>query len=98
MGYLEVRNATKQFGASFLALNGVSVAVERGEFFTLLGPSGCGKTTLLRSIAGFNDLTSGEISLDGSNLRIVPPHQRDIAPCSSRIGTATKPRMSPRGA
>ena len=78
MGYLEVRNATKQFGASFLALNGVSVAVERGEFFTLLGPSGCGKTTLLRSIAGFNDLTSGEITLDGSNLRIVPPHQRDI--------------------
>ena len=78
MVYLEVRNATKQFGANFLALNGVSVAVERGEFFTLLGPSGCGKTTLLRSIAGFNDLTSGEITLDGSNLRIVPPHQRDI--------------------
>ena len=78
MSYLTVSNATKQFGASFLALNGVSVAVERGEFFTLLGPSGCGKTTLLRSIAGFNDLTSGEITLDGSNLRIVPPHQRDI--------------------
>ncbi|MDB5623185.1 MAG: transporter ATP-binding protein [Devosia sp.] len=78
MSYLEIRNATKQFGAGFIALNGVSVAVERGEFFTLLGPSGCGKTTLLRSIAGFNDLTSGEIALDGSNLRIVPPHQRDI--------------------
>ena len=78
MSYLEVKHATKQFGASFMALNGVSVSVERGEFFTLLGPSGCGKTTLLRSIAGFNDLTSGEITLDGSNLRIVPPHQRDI--------------------
>jgi len=78
MSYLEVRDATKQFGASFMALNGVSVSVERGEFFTLLGPSGCGKTTLLRSIAGFNDLTSGEITLDGSNLRVVPPHQRDI--------------------
>ena len=78
MSYLTVSNANKQFGPSFMALNGVSIAVERGEFFTLLGPSGCGKTTLLRSIAGFNDLTSGEITLDGSNLRIVPPHQRDI--------------------
>ena len=78
MSYLTVSNATKQFGQSFMALNGVSVAVERGEFFTLLGPSGCGKTTLLRAIAGFNDLSSGEITLDGSNLRVVPPHQRDI--------------------
>jgi iron(III) transport system ATP-binding protein len=78
MSYLTVSNATKQFGQSFMALNGVSVAVERGEFFTLLGPSGCGKTTLLRSIAGFNDLTSGEITLNGANLRVVPPHQRDI--------------------
>jgi ABC-type Fe3+/spermidine/putrescine transport system ATPase subunit len=56
----------------------VAIAVERGEFFTLLGPSGCGKTTLLRSIAGFNDLTSGEITLDGTDLRKVPPHKRDI--------------------
>ncbi|QQR38460.1 ABC transporter ATP-binding protein [Devosia rhizoryzae] len=78
MSYLTVSNATKRFGTSFTALDGVSLAVERGEFFTLLGPSGCGKTTLLRSIAGFNDLTSGDITLDGANLRIVPPHQRDI--------------------
>ena len=78
MSYLTVSNATKRFGPTFMALNGVSVSVDRGEFFTLLGPSGCGKTTLLRSIAGFNDLTSGEITLGGANLRIVPPHQRDI--------------------
>src|SRR6218665_4191991 len=78
MSYLTVQNAIKQFGPNFLALNDVSIAVERGEFFTLLGPSGCGKTTLLRSIAGFNDLTSGSITLDGANLRVVPPHQRDI--------------------
>ena len=78
MSYLTVSNATKQFGQTCMALNGVSIAVERGEFFTLLGPSGCGKTTLLRSIAGFNDLSTGEITLDGANLRIVPPHQRDI--------------------
>lgn len=78
MSYLTVQNAIKRFGPSFVALNDVSIAVEKGEFFTLLGPSGCGKTTLLRSIAGFNDLTSGSITLDGANLRAVPPHQRDI--------------------
>ncbi|SMQ85391.1 iron(III) transport system ATP-binding protein [Devosia lucknowensis] len=78
MSYLTVADATKQFGPTFMALNGVSVSIERGEFFTLLGPSGCGKTTLLRAIAGFNDLTSGSITLDGANLRAVPPHQRDI--------------------
>jgi ABC-type Fe3+/spermidine/putrescine transport system ATPase subunit len=78
MSYLTVTNAIKQFGTTFTALNGVSISVERGEFFTLLGPSGCGKTTLLRAIAGFNDLTSGDITLDGSNLRAVAPHQRDI--------------------
>ena len=77
MAYLEIRNATKSFGA-FVALEGVAISVERGEFFTLLGPSGCGKTTLLRAIAGFNDLTSGEITVEGADLRKVPPHQRDI--------------------
>ena len=77
MAYLAVTGATKQFG-DFRALDDVSIAVERGEFFTLLGPSGCGKTTLLRSIAGFNDLTSGSITLDGSDLRKIPPHKRDI--------------------
>ncbi len=61
-----------------VALSDVAIAVGRGEFFTLLGPSGCGKTTLLRSIAGFNDLTSGAITLDGTVLRAVPPHRRDI--------------------
>src|SRR5690606_22932301 len=60
VAYLEVVDGVKQF-SSFRALSGVSIAVERGEFFTLLGPSGCGKTTLLRAIAGFNDLTSGRI-------------------------------------
>lgn len=78
MSYLTVQNAIKRFGPAFVALNDVSIAVERGEFFTLLGPSGCGKTTLLRAIAGFNDLTSGTITLDGANLRAVPPYKRDI--------------------
>jgi len=78
MAYLTVANATKRFGDTFTALKDVSIAVERGEFFTLLGPSGCGKTTLLRSIAGFNQLTSGSILIEGRDLGSVPPHKRDI--------------------
>jgi ABC-type Fe3+/spermidine/putrescine transport system ATPase subunit len=78
MSYLTVKDASKQFGATVRALDGVSFAVERNEFFTLLGPSGCGKTTLLRSIAGFADLTTGSISLAGIHLNSVPSHKRDI--------------------
>ncbi len=78
MSYLQVADAIKQFTPEFRGLDNVSVSVDRGEFFTLLGPSGCGKTTLLRAIAGFNDLTSGSIRLDGDDLRKIPPHKRDI--------------------
>jgi ABC-type Fe3+/spermidine/putrescine transport system ATPase subunit len=77
MAYLQVDGAIKRYGAT-TALNGVSFAVEKGEFFTLLGPSGCGKTTLLRSIAGFSQLSEGRIDLDGVDLLAVPPHKRDI--------------------
>ena len=78
MSYLTVTGASKLFGETVRALDGVSFSVEPNEFFTLLGPSGCGKTTLLRSIAGFADLTSGTISLAGARLDAVPPHKRDI--------------------
>ncbi len=78
MAYLTVTNATKRFGETVYALRDVSISVESGEFFTLLGPSGCGKTTLLRSIAGFHDLTSGDISVNGADLGRIPPHKRDI--------------------
>lgn len=77
MAYLTIEGAVKRYGETH-ALNGVSFSVAKGEFFTLLGPSGCGKTTLLRSIAGFADLTEGAINLDGVALIGVPPHKRDI--------------------
>ena len=74
---LELRNLTKHYGGD-RALDDVSLAVEPGEFLTLLGPSGSGKTTTLNAIAGFVELTSGEILLDGSPLADLPPHKRNI--------------------
>ena len=63
MALLEIRNVTRRFG-DFTAVDGVSLAIEAGEFFTLLGPSGCGKTTLLRMIAGFDLPDGGSILLE----------------------------------
>ncbi|MBS1173577.1 MAG: potA [Proteobacteria bacterium] len=64
MALLEIRNVSRRFG-SLAAVDDVSIAIEAGEFFTLLGPSGCGKTTLLRMIAGFDLPDAGQILLDG---------------------------------
>jgi spermidine/putrescine transport system ATP-binding protein len=52
--------------------------IPRGEFFSMLGPSGCGKTTMLRMIAGFEDVTSGHIRLDGVDVSNVPPYRRNV--------------------
>ncbi|MBN9058833.1 MAG: ABC transporter ATP-binding protein, partial [Rhizobiales bacterium] len=59
-------------------VKGVDLAVERGEFVTLLGPSGCGKTTILRMIAGFESATSGTIRIDGKDITDLRPNQRHI--------------------
>jgi spermidine/putrescine transport system ATP-binding protein len=77
MPLLDLRNVTRRFG-DFTAVDGVSVAIEAGEFFTLLGPSGCGKTTLLRMIAGFDLPDSGQILLDGVDLADRPPEARPV--------------------
>ena len=58
-------------------MNDVSLAVNDGEFFTLLGPSGCGKTTLLRLVAGFAELENGEIRFGQRRIDNLPPHKRD---------------------
>ena len=59
---IELRNVVKRYG-SVTAIREASLEIGDNEFFTLLGPSGCGKTTLLRMIAGFEDVTAGEIFL-----------------------------------
>ncbi len=72
-----IKNAVKKYG-DFTAVNGISLNIEQGEFFTLLGPSGCGKTTLLRMIAGFNTVDGGEICFDEQVINNLPAHKRDI--------------------
>ena len=72
-----IKNAVKRYG-DFTAVNGISLEIKKGEFFTLLGPSGCGKTTLLRMIAGFNTVDGGEICFDEQVINNVPAHKRDI--------------------
>ena len=79
---VELHGATKVFGAgtahAVTALNGVSLSIRDNEFFTLLGPSGCGKTTLLRTIAGFEELTAGRILLFGQEIDHLPPNRRPV--------------------
>jgi spermidine/putrescine transport system ATP-binding protein len=77
MSLLEIRNVTRRFG-DFTAVDRVSLAIDAGEFFTLLGPSGCGKTTLLRMIAGFDLPDDGSILLNGTNLADRPPEDRPV--------------------
>ncbi|MBL8491638.1 MAG: ATP-binding cassette domain-containing protein, partial [Rhodocyclaceae bacterium] len=77
MALLELRSITRRFG-ELEAVKDVSLAIEAGEFFTLLGPSGCGKTTILRMIAGFDEPDGGQILLDGRPLAGIPPEARPL--------------------
>ncbi len=75
---IEMRGLKKRFGRDTVALDGVNLTIEPGEFFTLLGPSGCGKTTLLRILAGLEDLDEGQLSIDSKDITHVPAHRRSV--------------------
>ncbi|MGQ4274075.1 ABC transporter ATP-binding protein [Terrihabitans sp. B22-R8] len=77
MSFLSLDRLTKSFDGH-LAVDGISLDVERGEFISLLGPSGCGKTTTLQMIAGFVEVTSGRILLEGRDLAKIPPAKRGL--------------------
>ena len=77
MSGIIILEASRKFG-SVQAVDHVDLTVAEGEFFTLLGPSGCGKTTLLRMIAGFCELDSGEIRFGSERIDRLPAHVRDI--------------------
>lgn len=74
---VETRDLTRRFGGA-TALDRVTLAIRKGEFFSLLGPSGAGKTTLLRVVAGLDAPDSGQLRLDGQDALPLPPHARHV--------------------
>ena len=74
---IDLKNVNKSYG-SVQVVDNFNLYIKKGEFVTFLGPSGCGKTTTLRMIAGFETVTSGEILLNGVDIKDIPPHKRPI--------------------
>ena len=75
--FLSIRNLKKSYG-EVVAVDGVSLEIPRGEFLTFLGPSGSGKSTTLYAVAGFDEITSGDILLEDRSILGVPPNRRNI--------------------
>src|SRR6185503_11983870 len=74
---VELRDVSRSFG-DVRAVDSVSLAIDDGEFFSMLGPSGSGKTTCLRLIGGFDLPTAGQIFLHGTDASDLPPYERDV--------------------
>ncbi len=92
-GNLQINGLSKSFGG-FRAVNNVDLEIRKGEFLTLLGPSGSGKTTLLMMIAGFLDISAGDITLDGASIADLPAEKRNFGMVFQ--GYALFPHMSVR--
>lgn len=79
MAQVSFKSITKVYGKDVKAVDNLNLDIKDKEFMVLVGPSGCGKTTALRMIAGLEEITAGEISIDGRVVNEVPPKDRDIA-------------------
>ena len=79
MAVIEFDNVSKSFGDGVKAVDGLSLRIEDGEFMIFVGPSGCGKTTALRMVAGLEEVSSGEIRIDGKQVHHLEPQDRDVA-------------------
>jgi ABC-type Fe3+/spermidine/putrescine transport system ATPase subunit len=89
-----VRNLVKDF-PGHRAVDGISLSIPQGSFFSLLGPSGCGKTTTLRLIAGFEECTSGDVLLKGERVNQRKPYERNVSTVFQNY--ALFPHLSARG-
>src|ERR671918_741987 len=76
-GRVELVDLVKRFG-EITAVDGISLDIPAGEFFSLLGPSGCGKTTTLRLVAGFERPDAGEVRVGNVDMTGTPPHRRPV--------------------
>ena len=79
MAQVSLMNVSKTYSGNIQAVRDVTLSIERREFIVLVGPSGCGKTTILRMIAGLEDISSGKIFIGEKLVNDVPPKDRDIA-------------------
>jgi multiple sugar transport system ATP-binding protein len=78
MAFLQLQGVQKTFG-EHLAIKGIDLQIEKGEFIVFVGPSGCGKSTLLRLIAGLEAVDAGQLILDGRDITQLPSSKRDLA-------------------
>src|SRR5213592_2805262 len=79
MARIVLQDVTKRFGKDVVAVDRVSMEIADGEFMVLVGPSGCGKTTLLRIIAGLEEVSDGEVVIGEKIVTDLAPKHRDIA-------------------
>jgi len=79
MAVITLNNVTKRFADGTEAVRDVSFSIPNGEFFILVGPSGCGKSTLLNMIVGLEEVSSGEILVDGNRINDIDPKNRNMA-------------------
>src|ERR671913_1394576 len=79
MAEVVLDKVNKQYENGFHAVQDLNLEIGHGEFLVLVGPSGCGKSTALRMVAGLEDITEGEVRIDGQRVNEMLPRQRDIA-------------------
>src|SRR5262245_6692515 len=76
---IELASVSKVYANGHRAVDRVSLAIDPGQLLVLVGPSGCGKSSLLRMIAGLEEITEGEIKIGGRVVNALPPKERDVA-------------------
>ena len=79
MASVQLKNVVKKYPNGFVAVKDFNLEIEDKEFIIFVGPSGCGKSTTLRMVAGLEDISSGDLFIDGKRMNDVEPKDRDIA-------------------